>query len=507
MIGVQSFPELYTTLIGWQMYDQLWYLLKGSGLAFLPFIGIILRNIVQPYESQETKSASDTSRRRMTVDLLIMLMLVMFGVSPAFNLDASLISYTPVCQTDGQQNTYKPGDTGTTYDKAFSIPTGTIQVPMWWYAVMAVSAGSTSAAITGVSCVPDYRKMVTQVDMAQISDPSLKQELTQFESDCYLPARAQYLEESKSDTANYESIKDAVKQFGGDDTEWFGSHGFQNTYYQNLKASQPVPGFPYVQSDDINAQASQGLPTPQYGTPNCADWWGDSTNGLRTRLYSALPANYFDEFKGYFSNDPDGKLKDDVAKRIVTNNEASGYSATDNIANTSDIGTKLFESVGAIFSQVETYPTLYALSQSVPIVQALLLLMCFAFLPFILVFAGYKPSTFITGAVVIFSIFFWSFIWQLVGWTDSVLTQALFGDSWFSLRGPNEILVNTIIGFLIIVAPLFWFGFMSALGVAAGGMVSSLTGAVAGLGEKPAGRIGSGAGQAVKTVEGVVTKI
>ena len=60
-LGVQSYPELYTTLLGWQMYDEIWDLLSQTGLAFLPFIGIVLRNITHPYTSQETKDAGSTS--------------------------------------------------------------------------------------------------------------------------------------------------------------------------------------------------------------------------------------------------------------------------------------------------------------------------------------------------------------------------------------------------------------------------------------------------------------
>ena len=89
-LGVQSYPELYTTLLGWQLYDEIWDLLSQTGLAFLPFIGIVLRNITHPYTSQETKDAGSTSLRRMEVDFISALLFIFFAVSPALTLDPSV---------------------------------------------------------------------------------------------------------------------------------------------------------------------------------------------------------------------------------------------------------------------------------------------------------------------------------------------------------------------------------------------------------------------------------
>ena len=495
-IGVQSYVELYTTLIGWQMYDQMWMLLSQTGAAYLPFLGLLLKNMIVPYESQETKTASGTSLRRMEVDVILMLLIILFGVSPFMPLDASMVSYTPMCQSHGD-NTYHPGDTGTTYDKAFAIPQGDIKVPIWWYAVLSFSAGTTAAANTMIGCVPDYRKMITQVDMAQIQNPAVKQELQQFTSDCYLPARAHYLEDSKTTSDTNALIQQEVNEYGADDTEWLGSHSFQDSYYQTLKASQPIPGFSYDSSQDVNAGAYQNntsLSPPAFGSPDCASWWNTPDSGLADRLKTALPNTFFTDFHDILNVNK--QLNDDVVKRLVTNGGAD-YHAADAIQGTNDLGTKTFEDIGLIFSQTSSYPTIYAISQAAPIVQGLLLLMVFTFLPILLVFAGYKPAAFANGAIIIFSLYFWSFIWQFVGWVDSVLMQTLFDRSLFSLVSPNETLVTIIIGFLQIAAPLFWFGFMSALGIAAGHFISAASAAMSSLAAGPANQIGQQASSAV----------
>jgi len=165
----------------------------------------------------------------------------------------------------------------------------------------------------------------------------------------------------------------------------------------------------------------------------------------------------------------DEKSKDDLLKRLVFNN--TGYDKANNMVG--DYGySHIAAGLGEWFQQLETYPKLYAAAQAAPIIQALLLLMVYAFLPLALVFTGYKPGAFISGAVIIFSLIFWSFIWHLVSWTDTTLMNALYGNSWFSHQSPNASLVDMITGTLIIVAPLFWFSFMGSMGVAVSNLVA-----------------------------------
>lgn len=476
-IGLQSFPELYTTLMGWHLYDQLWSLMSGTGLAYVPFIAMIIKNMAEPYESQETKSASGTSLRRMELGLLGMSLMLFFGVAPMMPLDVSKLSYTPTCQS----TRYSPSHTGTTYDQAFAIPQETIRVPLWWYAVLSVSAGITAAANTTVACQPDYRQMITQVDMARIQDAKLSQQVQRFTEQCYAPAKADYLHDAHPSN----DIERAKQHYGVDDTEWLGSHGFQTTYYTQLQATQPVEGFVYDAKHDLNAAANQAHP-PAYGLPSCDQWWDNRGNGLRDRLAQVLPADFFTQFKDYFHNE---SRQDEAIKRIINNQPYQGVPGPKLPV---DYGyAHLGADVGIMLSELETYPTLYAIYQAAPIVQAMLLLMVFAFLPIVLVFASYKPMAFVTGAVVIFSLMFWSYIWQLVAWTDSVLTQALYGSSWLDNSTPNAIFVNIIIAFLQVVAPLFWFGLMATLGVSAGHLVSSMTHAVSNLMNRPSTTAGS----------------
>ena len=88
-MSVGSFLELYTALFGWLMYDRIWGVLTETGIAYIPFIGVLVKNFAEPYQSQETKDASTTSIKRMELDIVAMLTVVVLVASPFFDLTVS----------------------------------------------------------------------------------------------------------------------------------------------------------------------------------------------------------------------------------------------------------------------------------------------------------------------------------------------------------------------------------------------------------------------------------
>lgn len=479
-LGVQSYPELFTVLLGWDLYGKLWDLLTQTGLAYLPFIGLILKNVSQSYV-MHVHHGNGFSLRSMEIQFLKMLLLIFFGVAPLVPLDAHTVSYTPICE---KNNSYHPGSTGTTYDNAFTIPNNDIRVPLWWYAVLSVSEGMTSAANTLIGCVPDLRKMVTEVNMSTISDPAIKQELQDFETMCYAEARSQFFKDERDNqTEHLKLIQENVKKYGVEDTEWLGSHSLNEVYYHNLKATRPIQGFPYDATADMNADTNDTHP-PVYGMPSCYEWWNDFDHGLKNRLYQVLPKTFYDEYKEYLKGE---ETRDDVIKNIISKPEhdMSGYSNSNDMIGESGY-SHLASSIGTWFYQMKEYPKIYAAAEAAPIIQALLLLMVYVFLPFGLVFSGYRASAFVTGAALIFSLIFWSFIWHLVSWTDKSLMEALYSN-WFARQGAGATLTDIIIGSLVIAAPLFWFLFMGAVGVTVGHIVGGVASGLYRVGDQAAG--------------------
>lgn len=490
-IGVQSYPELYTMLLGWDLYGKMWNLLTKTGIAYLPFIGMILKNMAQSYTTHGHEGAG-IGLRQMEVNIIFTLLLILLGVAPFIPLNAHTVTYSPLCGNE-QQNTYHPGATGTTYDKAFTLPNGDIHVPLWWYAVISVSSGITNAANHSIACVPNLRKMVTTINMTNITDPSVKEELQDFANMCYAPAKKQLLNDHQiNNMSRLERINSNIKKHGEDDTEWLGSHAFNETYYRNIKATRAVPGFPYDNGNDINADANKINP-PTFGTPSCYDWWNSTDHGLKKRVYAVLPDLFTREFRDFLKTEQD---QDNIIRNIITR--------TPNYANGNDLSgdmsySHIASALGIWYHQLSEYPKLYAAAQAAPIIQSLLLLMVYVFLPFGLAFSGYKPSSFVVGAVLIFSLIFWGFIWHLVSWTDYALMQALYS-GWVAKQGAGASLADMVIGSLVVAAPLFWFMFMGSLGITAGNIVSSAVMGMNNIGESAANTGGKAVQGAAKAV-------
>ncbi len=47
-MSVDSYLELFTTLFGWSFYNVIWDVLVGTGIVYLPFLGILIDNWREP---------------------------------------------------------------------------------------------------------------------------------------------------------------------------------------------------------------------------------------------------------------------------------------------------------------------------------------------------------------------------------------------------------------------------------------------------------------------------
>lgn len=171
-MSVGTYLELYLTVFGWTMYGELWEIMNETSLAYLPFIAMLVRNIVGPYRSQEAKDASITSLRRIEVDVVAMLTVIVLATQPYLDVNVNNLSYTRACTTSA--STVTGGNTGKTYDAEFTQMTlggGTARVPVWWYAVLAFTGGFSDAAILAIPCTTDIRAMKYGIENSRIEDP------------------------------------------------------------------------------------------------------------------------------------------------------------------------------------------------------------------------------------------------------------------------------------------------------------------------------------------------
>lgn len=511
-MSVTGYLALYTTLIGWQQYQNLWSLMTGTGLVFIPFIGIILNCFLKPFESQQPKSAAVAALQRLMVQIVGALLIIEFCCVPTVPLDPKVLHYEPACVASPKIAT--PEHTGTTYDNEFAVPTG-IRVPIIWYLVMAVSNGFTHAAIDGLGCSPiNYQSLQNQLDVSHISDPVLKNETIEFYNDCYVPAYSKYMSGKLSQSQNK-----TIQAYGQNDLGWVGSQGFLKTqgFYNALSAQQPIKGFAFNPSrDQFEGQTNNHS---KWGEPNCAEWWSNPDNGLKRKLEKALPFSFIQKISHL--NHPT-ELNEVAVRQLITNSFDPGMSTGDisqgyetlNDENGSGTLVNLVSDLGVAGENLSYAPKLYLIINALPVIQALLLLAIYALLAIMIPFSSYQTHFIITGAAIIFAVTFWSYLWHLVGYINNELIGALYPQnshslfpSWQELEqanGLNAVFVHFIIGTLYLVLPMLFLTLASWAGLKISGAVvgsmSQMQAPASAAGQEGAAIIKSGVEKAVKLI-------
>lgn len=521
-MSVTGYLALYTTLIGWQQYQNLWMLMVGTGLVFIPFIGIVMKCFLEHFESQEPKSAAVIALRRLMIQIVGALLVIEFCCVPTVPLNPQVLHFEPVCVANAKIAT--PGHTGTTYDNKFKVPTG-VKVPIVWYLVMAISNGFTHAANEGLSCSPiNYQALQDQLDLSSITSPTLKKETVEFYNDCYIPSYSKYMSGDLNNSQR-DQIQQIQATYGKDDLGWLGSQIFLNTpgFYNSLSAQEPIPGFLFDPTrDQFEGQVGNHS---QWGEPNCKAWWTDPQNGLHANLEKALPPSFLQDIV-HLGNSK--VLADLGVRRLIQHSFDPGMSESSDIprgyeslndSNGSHWYVELAGDIGIASHQFTYYPKLYLLINALPVIQALLLLAIYALLAIMIPFSSYRLHFIITGSAIIFSITFWSYLWHLVQYINNELIGALYPTdpnriipSWHELLqgsggGLNATLVHFIVGTMYIALPLLFLVIASWAGL----KISNAIMAAATQMQAPASEAGREGGAlardtAIKAIKMIATK-
>lgn len=482
-MNVSSYLELYLGLFGWLMFDQIWDILTASGLAYLPFVGMLLKNIVKPIYQQDYQEASSTSLRTIELDICCMLTVVVLATQPLITLDFGSLSYTKACSAGTTTTAAKPGSTGTTFDQAFTATTlggNTAQVPVWWYGVLALSAGFDDAVINAVPCSADIRLTAYKMQNARVKDPLLRRQVQLFTNDCYSYAMSRYLESATPYPSPYPN----------EDLYWLGSSQFTNGFYNDRRASENIPGFGYSATRDL--EYDPAVETPSYGKPTCNEWWkgtnaSDPKYGLRQALLKQVDSNDFNNFNSIFASTT-GKTQtdaEDIAIKSLIGREKSYFNGLHNLQNYNDRGLDVVNSaagtLGGVLESLSFYPKMYMVKVAAPIVQASVLMVIYMLLPLVVLFSSYDIGVMVFMSVAIFSVKFWTVLWAVAHWLDNHLIAALKPD-WVQLleTAQNnlvaEMVINFVTGGLFIGLPLLWSGLLGWAGFRVGSELSGFTG-------------------------------
>lgn len=493
-MSVDSYLELFTTLFGWTFYGILWDVLLGTGIVYLPFLGILIDNWREPAQGGEVGHASGLSLRRMEIDIFMALLVVVLAGQPAAlaPLNAGTLSYAPPpTLLDAAPATATVADSQSTFgDTGFAGSPATVNIPIWWYAVLAMSSGLSHAVVEGLPSTSDMRSFEQQARLVTIADPRLRQEVSDFFSQCYIPARSKYQSE-RPDTA---SVAAALATYGDDDPDWLGSHVYRDTagYYDILRPANQIAGWAYDAARDTEYDPAA---SPSWGKPFCKQWWEDPAIGLREKLIAEADATSagFSGFVVAIAPALAGEQQNDAVAKMALTNAPPAWSSNDlNAHNASSSGLlnaagSLVKSGlaagGTITASALFSVTMTAVLQALPMVQAIMLLGVYALLPMVVVLSRYSISMMVLGAMAIFTIKFWSVLWYLAMWVDQNLILSMYPDvnvflEIFANPGEHDakrMLLNMITTSLYLGLPLLWSGMMAWAGFNVGRSIESAT--------------------------------
>lgn len=480
-MAVGSMYEMFLTSFGWMLYGVIWDVLVATGLAYLPFLAVIVDNVVKPLESQEAKTAAVTSLRRTEIDVIRLIIVLMLAVSPSMTLNYGTPSYTSACKGE----TYNPGNSSAVLDEVLSpslLGGREVQVPPWFYIVMSVSGGINDAIISAIPCELDVRQTLREVNLQTISDDLLRVDLVRFTQECYYPSVA-WMRNKRQSPEDADLMEDAA---------WIGSQYFLRTNYRQIDAKSPVPGFSYDRTRRADRSYSlEDTPTnllPENGYPSCYDWWMDDKNGLRARLVDEFPPSLYQRVNRLLQPEQLRReqdavlakvLHDDVNLKIASTLQGTG-SKSDGLG---EYVSGVVAGFGGMIASTLLQPLVFGVKMAAPIIQSMLLMAVYFMLPLILLIGKFETKTVMQSTVFIIAVKFWTVIWAVLDVLDNkffgVIKAASGTRGLFSLT--NElIMIKAIFDLAIltfyIAGPLLFMSLLSWAGhdrASAGNSVAS----------------------------------
>jgi hypothetical protein len=480
-MGVDSYAEIFTLTLGWHFYNVIWDVITATGIVYLPFLGILIEHWREAFITGEEGNGAAKAVRSMEMDIYLALTVVLLACVPSSltPLDRSALFYSPPASTANPTPTTATGVAPASTFTSFSGTPAVVNVPVWWYSVLALSSGITHATISGSTLSLDgLRQIAEQGKRATIDNPQVRQEVQRFHNECFVPARTAFLSSPASPAATA-----AIANYGADDPDWMGSHTFRDdpALYGSAYASTSVTGWAFNPARDKDLASSPTPPT--WGRPSCKEWWEDSTIGLRQKLIAEAAAN--SKLPNLVATFGGGMTLEQRADAIVKatidktrlqvmpdpySPDNKGFWAT-----AADIPKSAASEIGALIVGALTWFAMAIIRPSLPFVQAIVLMGICIFLPLVMVLSRYSLEAMVLGALTIFTVKFWSVMWFITDYLDDKLILAMYPDagglisvltSFFGKGDDTKaILLNLVVVSLYIGLPMLWTGMMAMVGI------------------------------------------
>jgi hypothetical protein len=544
---LDSYLEIFTTLYGWAFANIIGEILVGTGLVVLPFALIVFSAWRDVKESGGNASGVLGFVDAVTFKLVaaMFVMSVCFATTPVTSLNNVNLSYTPTSTSDGSAPVpgSSQGGTGSGFDSAmgdaksgsFSTAGSLAYVPAWWFTTMAISSGINNAIRSGIANAgPDIRMIEDMARNATIEDPVLLKDVQRFYSECFIPARSKYLAMARSDisAAGQAILSPDNKEYGPTDVDWIGSQLFRTEpgFYDTMRSYNPVANFPidfardtdYIQTPAEDGTPEAGYTNPQWGRPTCDQWWETADIGLRDRLTQSTSnwQNLLQRASNVLTWTSADAAKDSVAHLAQTKANPNFVDADRIMGNDYDVSTRVGRSaagwvsmLGLFWKAGEASMTMTPLMFGLPMMQALVLMALYMFLPVITFLSGFNLKVMFLGAIAIFTVKFWAVMWYIAEWVDAHLINAMYPGAQgsvimqqFTQMGDSPTYKRTLLNILLMAMfvglPVIWSSMMAWIGVYVGKGLSEMASATG----KDAQGIASKSGSIAGSIAGSVAK-
>lgn len=415
---------MFTLFFGWLMFDKLFEVLAQSGLLYLPFLIMLIRNVIEAKKSgADEGNPAWLALKRTEIDGLIMIIVLTLAVVPVQTVTLSQVEYVRDSCSKSDPALAK----STTYENAFNTLNGEIaKVPVWWGLISSIGGGVTGAAMESLPCSTNWGSTVYEVSSQKITGPALQQELSQFVRDCYAPAL--------SAAQSQGLVTDA------DDVSWVGSELLLNTpeLYEKNYAMTPLKNF-NVRPD---AHSAYDPAVEGGGRPNCKAWWegaggsGGMNESLRARLLANVNPDVLDSARlkltNLFGADPTD-AENGILKGIIEQSDVTGVALGGNSELTTDkqfgakgLGAaKGLAKVGMSFGILGDSAGREAIKMTVPMVVNFILMIVIILIPVALMLGLYNVGLVFQISVALFSLYFFRFLWGIAQWMEDKLWMAL----------------------------------------------------------------------------------
>lgn len=481
-MGVFSYAELYTTIVGWTLYGLVWELLTLTGIAWIPFLIAIYLNTREPMEAQESRDATQVSIRRMFWSLGVMVLVVAFCVVPTTGINVSTVTFTcPPTLTNPSAacvSGVSYGATGTGYDAAPmpGMPGGaagsTIKLPIFWAGLSSVSGGIINAMVSGLPQRSGLRELQTVAAAANITDPNLSSQVQRFTRECYVPAMNK-LEGWKAGvgTSYYDDLMEML------DENAVGANRSMDYIGNRLLLSSPGLYVPCANPDFCGNTLKASAPVPGFGgdgMPTCDFWWSHLREGLLeeaakhasggTKTKGQVLANIQEGLLGLASwagmnVDVSGGIDEELliqraagslvhtaavrSDRAVTAGLEGASLSWGAVSNPFGVIAKLStwenakgaaQSIGLASEKFSLSMKMPLIMKAAPLVQSILIMVIIALVPIVMVIGRYSLGTLMVCGIGYFTIRFWTVLWAIAAWADELL---------FALFASNQSLIET----------------------------------------------------------------